>query len=71
MSDSMETPYLIHCVLDEDFGSCGKSSFLTKEQYNEQMARPDRGWQCPVCRCYPCDFDDVHYEKFMNKVKAQ
>jgi len=62
-----KTPYLIHCVKDEDFGSCGASSYLTQEQYDKQMSNPDKGWACPKCGCHPCDFDDDNYEK-MNEL---
>ena len=57
------SPYLIHCKKDEQFGSCGASSFLTKEQYTQQMMGPDKGWRCPKCGCYPCDWDDENFEK--------
>lgn len=57
------SPYLIHCVKDEDFGSCGNSSYLTEEQYTEQMENPNRGWKCPQCGCYPCDWDDTNFEE--------
>lgn len=69
MNEQEKTPYLIHCIKDEDFGSCGKSSYLTKQQYLDQMKNPDRGWQCPVCRCYPCDFDDKNFEEFNDECK--
>lgn len=58
-----KTPYLIHCVKDEDFGSCGESTYLTKAQYDKQMANPNIGWRCPKCNCYPCNFDDANYEQ--------
>lgn len=58
------SPYLIHCVKDEDFGSCGTSSYLTEAEYTRQLSDPDRGWRCPHCHCYPCHFDDEHFERF-------
>ena len=36
--------------------------FLTREQYSKQMEDPNRGWRCPDCRCYPCDWDDDYWE---------
>lgn len=53
------TPYLIRCVKDEDFGSCGESSYISKEEYLKQLANPHRGWSCPKCGCYPCGFEEV------------
>jgi len=63
----VKSPYLIHCVKDEDFGSCGASSYLTEEQYINQMKDADRGWRCPICNCYPCDWDDDNYDEHMNQ----
>lgn len=57
------SPYLVHCEKDEEFGSCGASSYLTRQQYDKQMASPNRGWACPQCGCYPCRFDDENFEK--------
>lgn len=57
------SPYLVHCEKDEDFGSCGESSYLTAEQYDRQMLKPDKPWACPQCGCYPCAFDDDNFEK--------
>lgn len=65
-----KTPYLIHCVKDLDFGSCGESTFLTKEQYLKQMKNPNRGWQCPKCGCYPCNWDDKNYDDEMEKLRT-
>lgn len=44
------SPYLVHCVFDESFGSCGSSSYLTESDYVEQLGHPNRGWKCPQCR---------------------
>lgn len=65
-SNLIGTPsaYLVHCVKDEDFGSCGASSYLTKNQYMQQLGNPNKGWSCPQCGCYPCEWDDANYEKF-------
>ncbi len=57
------SPYLIHCVKDDDFGSCGESSFLTEHEYLRQLVDADKGWRCPRCNCYPCNWDDAHFEK--------
>lgn len=57
-----KTPYLIHCIKDEDFGSCGASTYLTEEEYNQQITNPDIGWRCPKCNCHPCSWDDKNYE---------
>lgn len=41
----------------------GAEKFLTREVYNQQMRDANRGWRCPDCHCYPCDFDDNYWEK--------
>lgn len=57
------TPYAIFCYgIDEELGGCGKQ-FLTQEEYNRQMMRPSKTWQCPVCGCYDCKWDDINYEQ--------
>ena len=61
------SPYLIHCVKDEDFGSCGQSTYLTGAEYEKQLMS-SHGWRCPRCRCYPCYWDDANYETALNKM---
>lgn len=46
-----ESPYaFVRCYGDSVLGqtSCGIVG-LTREQYNYQMSRPNRGWDCPNC----------------------
>lgn len=35
--------------------------FLTAEEYDRQMSKPDSLWICPRCRM-PASFDDATYE---------
>lgn len=65
------SPYLVHCVKDENFGSCGASSYLTEEQYNQQLSDPNKGWRCPQCHCYPCNWDDAHNENHLTAEEAE
>ena len=46
--------YAVNC------SSCGNVS-LTELQYEWQMERPDRLWQCPKCRGI-AEWDDETYE---------
>ncbi len=36
--------------------------FLSAETYARQLGKPDKGWSCPACGCYPCEFDDEYFE---------
>lgn len=70
------TPYRIICI-DNGLGDgrpgtprgCGPI-FLTEAEYRRQMMDPDRGWRCPICRCYPQEFDDEWYETFLQSRSA-
>lgn len=39
------------------------NKYLSKSEYDRQMANPNKGWQCPVCKTYPCTFDDDYFEQ--------
>lgn len=41
---------------------CGPK-FLTEKQYEAGLNEPHKGWRCPQCNCYPCDFDDLYFEQ--------
>lgn len=71
MSSPTPTPYAIICYGHWDLPGygCGKV-FLTKEEYNKQMAIPSKTWRCPNCR-YEADFDNDNYESFLEKEDAQ
>lgn len=36
--------------------------FMTEEEYNRQMDRPNSLWQCPLCM-NSADWDDDNFEK--------
>lgn len=40
---------------------CGPQ-FLTEDQYDKQMEDSSKGWRCPQCNCYPCNWDDEYFE---------
>lgn len=46
------TPWAVYCkpIFKED-SSCGLQ-FLSKGDYEYQMARPNQGWICPKCQGY-------------------
>jgi DNA-directed RNA polymerase subunit RPC12/RpoP len=46
----------------EMFGFESRLKYITKENYDKQMMQPDKGWRCPDCHTYPCDFDDDYWE---------
>ena len=58
MPSSVPTPYAVRCYYH------GKV-YLTSEEYNFQMNRPDRLWECPTCRDN-AEWDDDNYEKYYN-----
>lgn len=49
------TPYMVRCR------DCGPS-FLTEQEYDRQMGRPNRLWQCPRCGD-DASWDDENYER--------
>jgi NAD-dependent SIR2 family protein deacetylase len=51
------TPWAVRCIGVE----CGKQ-YLTEEEYNSQMRRPDDKWKCPNCG-QTAWFDDDNYEE--------
>lgn len=36
--------------------------FLTEQNYDQQMARPNARWRCPACGESPVDWDDDNFE---------
>lgn len=52
-----QTPYAVNCW------GCngGDLVYLTKEQYDEQMDRPQYGWRCPNCG-QSAEWSDENYE---------
>jgi hypothetical protein len=53
------TPWAVLC-------SCTAGSIcLTREDYEHQLARPNRRWICPRCGS-PADWDDENYEHFQD-----
>lgn len=60
MSTEAETPWAVICP------SHGKQ-FLTKENYDAQISRPDSRWQCPFPKCIAiCEWDDDNYERYLD-----
>jgi hypothetical protein len=57
-----DSPYGVIC---KEHGKQG----LTKKDYNQQMARPDSFWICPVCRDI-ANWDDDRYEAAMDAGRA-
>lgn len=41
--------------------------FLTEDEYNRQLCRPDSLWNCPCCGA-SAEFDDANYEAFLEEV---
>lgn len=37
--------------------------YLSEDQYDRQLDDPNKGWRCPVCNCYPCEWDDEYFER--------
>lgn len=52
---SSPTPWAVICDTDGQV-------FLTSEEYERQMNRPDSMWQCPRCRDV-AQWDDDNYER--------
>jgi hypothetical protein len=59
------TPYAIYCTSGplEGYSGCGLV-YLTDNEYNQQMMRPNATWRCPICGMYPARWDDDNYEQF-------
>lgn len=53
------TPYAVLC---DDHGQ----QFLTAEQYDHQMSRPNSRWRCPRCGA-PAHWDDDEYEATLDE----
>jgi len=52
------TPYAITC---EEHGFV----YLTKQEYDRQLSRPDDLWRCPVCRL-TAFWSDENYDSFFD-----
>ena len=59
------TAYAVFCYGDPSIGhmGCGRV-FMTRDQYMQQMSRPDSTWRCPECN-FEADFDDDNYEEII------
>lgn len=55
MSERLPTPYAVHCPKH------GKV-YLTEQEYNYQMRRPDILWMCPICT-RRAEWDDDNYDE--------
>lgn len=62
---TVNTPYATICTGDPDLGwkGCGRQ-YMTQQQYNQQMSRPDSTWRC-VCCGMEAEWDDDNYEEHM------
>jgi hypothetical protein len=64
-------PYAVICDGEFCNGAQGKRRvFLTKEQYDKQMMRPDSTWRCPHCG-EEAIWDDDNYEKYLDTVNEE
>ena len=66
-----ETPYAVQCTGSSNpHGATpcngGGLIFLTHEEYDRQMDRPDSFWQCPRCGGVAWWSDD-NYEKYLQE----
>ncbi len=62
-ASTVPTPYSVICEGPYDLpdvAGCGHV-FLTKQEYINQMNRPDSTWRCPHCGSEAA-FDDVNFE---------
>lgn len=69
-NESRRTPYAVICYGDSSIGhhGCGRV-YLTKEQYMQQMGRPDATWKCPQCG-FEAGFDDANYEEWLSDMET-
>jgi hypothetical protein len=57
------TPYRVICHYNPFGGvGCGPS-YLTYEEYLNQMSHPNSTWRCPKCGAYDAEWDDDNYER--------
>lgn len=56
------TPFAILCHNTEAHDAPLTRVFLTEQNYNAQMKRPNSRWMCPACGESPVDWDDDNYE---------
>lgn len=58
-----QTPYAVICPVHGQ-------EFLTKQEYDYQMCRPDAKWQCPVEDCRrEAQWDDANYEEWQEQLE--
>jgi hypothetical protein len=58
------TQYAVTCLGPFDLPGNGHGLvYLTKEEYIQQLDRPDSTWRCPICH-YDAIWDDDNYEDF-------
>lgn len=60
------TAYGVHC---DGLPPCngGRIIYLTYEEYDAQMYRPDRRWECPRCDG-PATWDDGNFDEMVRSV---
>ena len=63
MPSPTPTPYAVRCPTHGQ-------AFLTKEEYDAQMMRPDARWSCPICGL-ESSWDDDNYEKAMDEIYGE
>lgn len=63
MPSETKTPWAIKCLNHDKV-------FLTYEEYMFQLSRPDRFWECPICKDLAI-WDDDNYENYLNEKKLK
>lgn len=56
-------PHAVICK-DNEIHSSPMRVFLSEEEYNRQMDRPDDTWSCPLCGSM-ATWDDDNLEKYL------
>jgi hypothetical protein len=67
----VRTPYAVFCD-GPDYTiapGCGLV-YMTEQQYEAQMSRPDALWRCPRCNG-DARFDDENYEESLESADAE
>lgn len=58
-----KTPYAILCSTHEQV-------FLTSQEYDRQMKRPNSLWTCPICN-EVAPWDDDNYDAWLDEQEAR
>lgn len=67
MPSPTRTPYAVVCTKPSIKAPKGHGQiFLTQQEYNEQMMKPDSKWVCPACGQYAY-WDDDNYDSFFSE----